>query len=163
MDKKFYISAREKEDDWRTNIVTPRVAASGVVESPDRKQIVVIKRKFKPFGYAFPGGMADIGETIEETAIRETKEETNLDAEVVGLLNLISKPEMDPRWHVIVPHFVMSIKKFQEPEGLDDALSAFWMDYDSDELIDEFTDMCKATLMDYRKWRKKEWHLIKPA
>jgi ADP-ribose pyrophosphatase YjhB (NUDIX family) len=148
--------------DWRDDIITPRVAASGVIESPDRKQIVVIKRKYEPFGYAFPGGMSDVGETIEETAIREVKEETNLDAKVIGLLNLISRPGIDPRWHVVVPHFVMSIDKFKEPEGMDDALDAFWMDYNSDKFLNDFTEMCKITLLDYRKWREKEWKLIKP-
>jgi ADP-ribose pyrophosphatase YjhB (NUDIX family) len=160
LDKVFYISAREKEEDWKKKIVTPRVAASGVVESPDRKQILVIKRKYEPHGYAFPGGMSDIGESIEETAIREIKEETNIDAEAVGLLNLISEPGMDPRWHVVVPHLVMRVKEFKEPEGKDDALEAFWMDYNSDELMEDFTEMGKVTLDDYRKWRQKEWKLM---
>jgi len=155
------LSAREKEEGWKKEIVTPRVGVGGIVESPDRKSIVIIERKFPPYGYAMPGGMSELGETIEETAIREIKEETGLDAEVIGLLNISSAPELDPRWHVVVPHVIMRVKGDQEPKANDDAKSAFWMKYDSDELLDSFTEMCKPTLKDYREWRKKEGGLSK--
>jgi 8-oxo-dGTP diphosphatase len=52
-------------------------------------KILLIKRNTIPFkGYwALPGGRMDPGETIEQTVVREVKEETGLDtliAEVVG-------------------------------------------------------------------------------
>jgi len=100
--RSFHISARENEEDWKKKVITPRVAASTVVESPDRKRIVLIDREYPPYGFAFPGGMIEIGETVEEAAIRETKEETGLDVEALGLLNEISDPDADPRWHVVV-------------------------------------------------------------
>jgi 8-oxo-dGTP diphosphatase len=48
-------------------------------------QILLIKRKTPPFiGYwALPGGRVDPGEVVEQTVVREVKEETNLDAAIV--------------------------------------------------------------------------------
>ena len=160
-DKKFYISARAKEEDWKKKIITPRVAAVGIVESPDRTKLLIIKRKFPPHGYAFTGGMMDLGETIEETAVREIKEETGIDAEVLGLLNVTSHPKHDPRWHVVVPHLVMRAITDQEPKGNDDAEEAHWMDYRDSELPKLLIENSTLSLKDYKRWREKEWKLVK--
>ncbi|MFA5048233.1 MAG: hypothetical protein WC516_04395 [Patescibacteria group bacterium] len=55
MDNSFYINAKEKEEDWKKKIVTPRVAAVGIVESPDGSKLLMIERKYPPIGLAFPG------------------------------------------------------------------------------------------------------------
>jgi 8-oxo-dGTP pyrophosphatase MutT (NUDIX family) len=55
-----------------------------IVEFSD-KRILLIKRRTVPFkGYwALPGGRVEAGETVEQTVIREAKEETGLDVEIV--------------------------------------------------------------------------------
>ena len=45
--------------------------------------VVLIKRKNPPYGWAFPGGFVDYGETLEAAAVREAKEETCLDVKLV--------------------------------------------------------------------------------
>src|SRR4030043_1150523 len=58
--------------------------ATAIIEFPDDK-ILLIKRDTVPFkGYwALPGGRAEPGETVEQTIVREVKEETGLDVAVV--------------------------------------------------------------------------------
>jgi 8-oxo-dGTP diphosphatase len=48
-------------------------------------QILLIKRNTHPFVdyWALPGGRVDPGETVEQTVIREVKEETSLNVEIV--------------------------------------------------------------------------------
>jgi 8-oxo-dGTP diphosphatase len=58
--------------------------ATAIIEFP-LDTILLIKRDTVPFkGYwALPGGRAEPGETVEQTVVREVKEETGLDVRVV--------------------------------------------------------------------------------
>jgi len=58
--------------------------ATAIIPFPPDK-ILLIKRKTVPFkGYwALPGGRVDPGETVEQTIVREVKEETGLDVTVI--------------------------------------------------------------------------------
>ncbi len=80
---------------------TPLIAADTIMELHDRSEnpIVLIERKNPPFGWAIPGGFVDIGETLEQAAIREAKEETRLDVTLTILLGIYSNPTRDPRGH----------------------------------------------------------------
>lgn len=51
------------------------------------KSVAVIYRE-KQKDYSFPKGHTEEGETIEETALRETAEETKRDAEIVKKFSL---------------------------------------------------------------------------
>ncbi|MBI5253999.1 MAG: NUDIX hydrolase [Euryarchaeota archaeon] len=65
--------------------------------------IVLVKRAFDPFkGYwALPGGFLKFGNSVEDTAIREAKEETGLDIEIEDVLGVYSDSKRDPRGHII--------------------------------------------------------------
>jgi ADP-ribose pyrophosphatase YjhB (NUDIX family) len=67
--------------------------------------IVLIKRKNPPLGWALPGGFVDYGESLEQAAVREAKEETCLDVELVSQLGAYSEPTRDPRHHTITVVF----------------------------------------------------------
>ena len=58
--------------------------ATAIILSPEN-QILLIKRTTPPFiGYwALPGGRAEPDEPVEQTVVREVKEETGLDVEVL--------------------------------------------------------------------------------
>ena len=55
---------------------------------PRGNDILLVKRAFEPAigEWSLPGGFMELNETLEQTAIRELKEETNLDGNVVKLL-----------------------------------------------------------------------------
>lgn len=63
--------------------------------------IVLIERKNPPYGWALPGGFVDYGESLEEAAVREAKEETDLEVNLTGQLKTYSDPSRDSRQHTI--------------------------------------------------------------
>lgn len=84
--------------------------------------VVLIKRKGEPKGWAIPGGFVDEGETVEEAALREAKEETTLDVELIEQFAVYSDPARDPRLHTLSTVFIARAKG--EPKGEDDAAEA---------------------------------------
>lgn len=70
--------------------INPKVAAGALVEDDGR--VVLVRRGVEPErgAWALPSGFAEYDETIEETAIRETREETGLDIELDALLGVYS-------------------------------------------------------------------------
>jgi 8-oxo-dGTP diphosphatase len=61
--------------------------STAIIPYPDNK-ILLIKRNTHPFVgfWALPGGRMDPGETIEQTVVREVKEETGLDVKIVKVV-----------------------------------------------------------------------------
>ena len=84
-----------------------------------KKGIVLIKRKNYPFGWALPGGFVDYGESLESGALREAREETCLDVELLYQLGAYSDPGRDPRHHTISVVFVA--RATGKPKASDDA------------------------------------------
>jgi ADP-ribose pyrophosphatase YjhB (NUDIX family) len=71
-----------------------------------RDGVVLIQRKNEPLGWALPGGFVDYGETLEQAAAREAKEETGLDVRNLRQLHSYSDPKRDPRGHTISTVFI---------------------------------------------------------
>src|ERR1700683_3914459 len=95
----------------------PPVAADVIAEIGDR--IVLIERKNFPLGWAIPGGFVDFGETVENAAVREAKEEISLDVEIRTLLGIYSRPDRDPRGQTITAVYIARAKG--TPIAADDA------------------------------------------
>lgn len=83
-------------------------------------EILLIQRKHPPAGWAIPGGFVEYGETVERAAIREAKEETDLEVRLKRLLGVYSDPARDPRGHTVSIIYVASGKGV--PKAQDDAL-----------------------------------------
>lgn len=81
--------------------------------------IVLIERRNEPFGWALPGGFVDYGETLEDAAIREAREETSLDVCNLRLVGCYSDPRRDPRQHTIST--VFAAEGLGIPNAADDA------------------------------------------
>ncbi len=66
-----------------------------------KRGVVIIRRARPPLGYALPGGFIEEGEQAEVAALREMREETNLEVQLLGLLGVYSRPGRDPRLHTL--------------------------------------------------------------
>ena len=95
----------------------PRLTVDIIIEVNDG--IVLINRRNPPYGWAIPGGFVDYGETVEEAAIREAKEETSLNVEKLHQFHVYSEPDRDPRAHTISVVFVA--KGIGVPKAASDA------------------------------------------
>lgn len=131
--------------------ITPGLAADTIIELTDRpnRPIVLIERLFEPFGWAIPGGFVDVGEKLECAAVREAKEETDLDVELTALLGCYSDPARDPRGHTVTMVYVASARG--EPHALDDAKTVGVFDLDS--LPEPLAFDHAQVLADYRRFR----------
>lgn len=86
---------------------TPLVAVDLVIEPRGSGgRIVLIERRNPPHGWALPGGFVDVGESVEQAAIREAAEETGLAVTLKSLLGCYSDPARDPRGHTVSIVFV---------------------------------------------------------
>lgn len=85
-------------------------SAGGVVHRPEvgRHEIVLVHRRVPPL-WALPKGTPDSGETLAETAVRETREETGLEVEIEEPITAISYffVHRRTRFHKTVHFFLM--------------------------------------------------------
>ena len=88
----------------------------------ENHEFILIKRGNEPFKdhWALPGGFVDYGETTKHAAIREAKEETSIDVELIKLFNVYSDPDRDPRRHT-VSVFYLAHGNFDDRKADDDA------------------------------------------
>jgi 8-oxo-dGTP diphosphatase len=108
--------------------VTPLLSVDIVIELIDHveRPIVLIERRFEPHGWALPGGFVDVGETVEQAAVREAHEETGLRVDLQMLLGCYSDPRRDPRGHTASIVFVATAQG--EPQARDDARAVMLTD-----------------------------------
>lgn len=99
----------------------PKPTVDAIIELPGDR-VVLIRRKNPPLGWALPGGFVDEGESLEHACVREAKEETGLDVELVEQLHTYSDPKRDPRQHTISTVYLA--RADGEPLGADDAAEA---------------------------------------
>ena len=107
----------------------PVVGVGALIQ--DGERYLLIKRAAEPDAgfWSIPGGLVEVGEKAEDAAVREAKEETGLDVEVVELLGVVDKIVRDED-SLIKFHFVI-VDYLVTPKGgmlraASDALEARW-------------------------------------
>jgi 8-oxo-dGTP diphosphatase len=114
---------------------TPLLTVDCVVfDKTDR--LLLIKRAKAPFkgAYALPGGFVDVGETVEQAALRELQEETGLQGEIIALVGVYSDPQRDPRAHSVSCAFLVGARSNQVEGGDDAAQAEFRADWQAQRL-----------------------------
>ena len=139
---------------------TPQLIAVDVIiwrtiEGSMEKEILLVKRKNEPFKghWALPGGFVEPNESLYKAAIREIKEETDL--EILGL-NIIcekSDPKRDPRGRVISICFSCGCPYMKEPEPGDDAEDITWI---------PVLDIIKSSLAFDHEEMVRQWYWDQP-
>lgn len=86
-------------------VVTPKVVVNAVIFN--EKGEVLLARRADNGLWCLPGGHVELLERLPEACLRELKEETGLEAEVLGLVGAYSDPEnslhmaQGPEWHTV--------------------------------------------------------------
>ncbi|MBT0159115.1 NUDIX hydrolase [Candidatus Bathyarchaeota archaeon A05DMB-2] len=107
----------------------------------DDGKILLEKRKNQPGKgkWAVPGGLVELGETIEDAVIREVKEETGLevyDPRLVDVVNYINLDENGAvKYHFVIIDYLVTVKS-GKPKAASDADALKWVPFNEVEQYD---------------------------
>jgi ADP-ribose pyrophosphatase YjhB (NUDIX family) len=131
------------------------VVSNGVVVKDDK--ILLIRRGIEPeIGkWALPGGYMDWDETIEQTVVREVKEETGIDAQIKFMIGVYTNPQRknDPNQNVSIIFSMSPLTHDPKPQE-SEIQEIQWGDIHSlpEDMAFDHADMIKDYL------RKEEHH-----
>jgi 8-oxo-dGTP pyrophosphatase MutT (NUDIX family) len=109
----------EPEVKWEDTIAWARVIAGCLIEQ-DGKYLLVQEKQPKVYGlWNLPAGHVDKGETIEAAAIREAREETGYEVELITKIGVYHEDITRPIKHAFSAKIVSGELKFPDDEILD--------------------------------------------
>ncbi len=140
-EEKLFFSSYSMNDYERPSIATDIAVFSMFDEESDshrkdaesKLHVLLIKRGEHPFKnkWALPGGFLKADETVEECALREIKEETNLEPISLLPIGVFSKPDRDPRGRIVSNAFASVVNaETVKISGGGDAIMAQWFEVD---------------------------------
>ena len=95
----------------------------------NQNYLLLIERKNEPFKncWALPGGFVDQNEDLHASAVRELKEETNLNIQNLNQFKTYGTPKRDPRGHTVsVVYYSKNNNLKQTALAGDDAKNLKW-------------------------------------
>ena len=112
----------------------------GVVVFNNDQQIVLVKRGKEPNKglWAIPGGSVELGEPVRETAIREVREECNIEIELTDLLGVVDLILKDNdgkiQYHYILIDYLAKYKGGELTPQSDVSEAAWFKQYQIEDL-----------------------------
>lgn len=111
----------------------PRAAVTAdcvVITREETPRVLLIKRGNEPFQghWAIPGGFMEMDETTRECAIRELKEEANLDVTDVLMIGCYDAIDRDPRHRTVSMAYlaIVNPEMMSQVSAGDDAAAHSW-------------------------------------
>ena len=94
----------------------------------DDLMVLLIQRRGEPFAghWAIPGGFVDPGESLDDAAARELREETGVGEVFLEQLYTFGEPGRDPRGRVISVAYYALLRQPPAVSAADDAADARW-------------------------------------
>jgi NAD+ diphosphatase len=108
---------------WRNSKPT-----AGVLIENDRGELLIVKRAFEPFigDWDLPGGFLEPGESPVAGAIREVKEELNVDVKLSGLLGVYMDIYGESSYDYTLNFYYMGVITGGTITAADDVSEARW-------------------------------------
>ncbi len=102
----------------------------GVVCFRGREVLLIRRGKAPRLGqWSIPGGRMEFGETVQAAALRELKEETGIEAEILGLVDVVDSLDAAADWHGVLVDYAARWTA-GEPVAGDDAAQARFLPLD---------------------------------
>lgn len=99
------------------------MGVGGVVISDGRALLIQRGRPPLVGQWSIPGGMLEVGETLQEGVRRELSEETGIEARVLDLIEVFERIELDaggkPRYHYVILDYLCEVVRGQPCAGSD--------------------------------------------
>jgi 8-oxo-dGTP diphosphatase len=124
-------------------------------------KILLEQRKNEPGRgkWSVPGGIVELGETPEQTVIRETKEETGLVVDNPVLIDVVSQVTLDEngkvKYHFVIIDYFVRLKS-GKLEAASDAASLEWVPLDEVENKDLTASFRNFFLENYESLKKMD-------
>jgi ADP-ribose pyrophosphatase YjhB (NUDIX family) len=104
-------------------------------------KILLEKRKNQPGKgkWSIPGGVVNLGESLEQAVIREVNEETCLEVDSPCLIDVVSDVSLDEngrvKYHFVIVDYFVSVQR-GEPAAASDADALNWVPFNDVEEYD---------------------------